>query len=326
MLVGYLPSICVDIASSLLSALGITLQRKSHVLNDHLDSEHRKSALRRPLWHLGFWIYIICASSGSVFSISNLPITILAPLNAFSLVFQLFFAWLILHDHIDRRAIDATLIIGFGAVLVTIFGYVPQESLTSSELIPYYKNGLFISYIIICDVLLIFLLLFNQYLKFLERNYETLAEDHFIKEYDVSRLSVYIGIIYCIAASVLASQGVLFAKAAFLLLYNTMTGTNEYYTVFAWVVTILTALYGIAQLVYLNKALVYLTPIIITPIGYSVSLIFGTLNSLVYYKNNEVVWWKFILIFLGAFFIIIGVYLLSHKHLTRDESRIHSLL
>ncbi|CAG8667370.1 4330_t:CDS:1, partial [Paraglomus occultum] len=97
-------------------SLGLTIQRKSHVLNENLyPKEKRRSACRRPLWHLGFEMYIISNVIGSIFAIGTLPIVILAPLGASTLVFNAFFAKLLLGDVFSAQSVIGRLERVFGA-------------------------------------------------------------------------------------------------------------------------------------------------------------------------------------------------------------------
>lgn len=102
----FIIGITIAISTSFIQSLGLTIQRKSHVLNENIHpKELRRSACRRPLWHLGFDTYIISNIVGSVFSIGYLPIIILAPLGAVTLVFNAIFAKLLLGDIFNRQTI-----------------------------------------------------------------------------------------------------------------------------------------------------------------------------------------------------------------------------
>ena len=108
-------SITICITTSCIQSLGLTIQRKSHVLNGNLyPKEKRRSACRRPLWHLGFDLYIISNVIGSIFAIGTLPIVILAPLGASTLVFNAFFAKLLLGDVFSAQSAVGRLKCVFG--------------------------------------------------------------------------------------------------------------------------------------------------------------------------------------------------------------------
>lgn len=63
---------------------GLTIQRKSHLQNESAPAASRRRDWQRPLWLVGFTIFITSNILGSVFQIGALPIVVLAPLGAVS--------------------------------------------------------------------------------------------------------------------------------------------------------------------------------------------------------------------------------------------------
>ncbi|KAG0364991.1 hypothetical protein BGZ54_006958, partial [Gamsiella multidivaricata] len=101
----FVVGISIAVATSFIQSLGLTIQRKSHVLNEAIHpKELRRQACQRPLWHLGFHTYILSNLAGTIFSIGYLPVIILAPLGAVTLVFNAFFARLLLGDRFSRQS------------------------------------------------------------------------------------------------------------------------------------------------------------------------------------------------------------------------------
>ncbi|KAF9578468.1 hypothetical protein BGW38_005710, partial [Lunasporangiospora selenospora] len=100
----FVVGISIAVATSFIQSLGLTLQRKSHLLNEADPKELRRQACHRPLWHLGFHTYILSNVTGTLFSIGYLPVIILAPLGAVTLVFNALFARLILGDVFSRQS------------------------------------------------------------------------------------------------------------------------------------------------------------------------------------------------------------------------------
>lgn len=98
--------VTIAVSTSFIQSLGLTIQRKSYVINENIyPKELRRSACRQPLWHLGFDTYIISNIIGSAFSIGYLPIVILAPLGAVTLVFNAFFAKILLGDVFTKKTL-----------------------------------------------------------------------------------------------------------------------------------------------------------------------------------------------------------------------------
>lgn len=106
----------------LLTRAGLTIQRKSHLQNEALPLALRKRDFRRPLWITGFLVFIcsnLCGASpfgpssrltlvvfsGTIFQIGALPIVVLGPLGAVSLLYNAFFAKVILGDRFSLHLI-----------------------------------------------------------------------------------------------------------------------------------------------------------------------------------------------------------------------------
>ena len=110
----FIIGIIIAVSTSFIQSLGLTIQRKSHVLNESIyPKELRRSACKRPLWHLGFDTYILSNIIGSIFSIGYLPIIILAPLGAVNLIFNAIFAKLLLGDIFSRQTVIGALLSSF---------------------------------------------------------------------------------------------------------------------------------------------------------------------------------------------------------------------
>lgn len=97
--------ILVGLAASFVQSLGLTIQRKSHLLNEALPLALRKKDRHRPLWVGGFTIFICSNLLGTIFQIGALPIVVLGPLGAVSLLYNAFFAKVILGDSFSLHLI-----------------------------------------------------------------------------------------------------------------------------------------------------------------------------------------------------------------------------
>ncbi|KAI0735152.1 hypothetical protein C8Q76DRAFT_791725 [Earliella scabrosa] len=138
--------ITIGLLASFVQSLGLTIQRKSHVLNQALPEEQQKVEHRRPLWLLGFAIFISSNLFGSIFQIASLPVVILAPLGAVSLLWNAFFARLLLGDVFSPWMLIGTLLIAGGAVLIAVFGIVPEPTHSLEDLLRLFNRPAFIAY------------------------------------------------------------------------------------------------------------------------------------------------------------------------------------
>lgn len=83
---------------------------------------------------------------GSIFQIASLPVVILAPLGAVSLLWNAFFARLLLGDVFSPWMLLGTLLIAGGAVLIAIFGIVPEPTRSLEDLLRLFNRPTFIAY------------------------------------------------------------------------------------------------------------------------------------------------------------------------------------
>lgn len=83
---------------------------------------------------------------GSIFQIASLPVVILAPLGAVSLLWNAFFARVILGDVFSRFMLFGTLFVVVGAVLIGIFGIVPEPTHSLDDLLRLFGRTSFVVY------------------------------------------------------------------------------------------------------------------------------------------------------------------------------------
>ncbi|KAJ3575644.1 hypothetical protein NP233_g968 [Leucocoprinus birnbaumii] len=138
--------IVIGLIASFIQSLGLTIQRKSHVQNQSLPKHDQRVEHRRPLWLLGFATFILSNLIGSLVQIASLPVVILAPLGAVSLLWNAFFARLLLGDVFSPWMIIGTILIAGGAVLIGIFGIVPEPTHSLEDLLVLFRRPAFVVY------------------------------------------------------------------------------------------------------------------------------------------------------------------------------------
>jgi magnesium transporter len=99
--------------------------------------------------------------------IASLPVVILAPLGAVSLLWNAFFARLLLGDVFSLWMILGTIFIAGGAVLIAFFGIVPEPTRSLEDLMELFRRPTFIAYfsllgafVLVCLVIVCLNLLF----------------------------------------------------------------------------------------------------------------------------------------------------------------------
>jgi drug/metabolite transporter (DMT)-like permease len=102
--------------------------------------------LPTPIFYFLSAIFISSNIIGSLVQIASLPVVILAPLGAVSLLWNAFFARFILGDVFTLWMILGTLFIAGGAVLIAIFGIVPEPTRSLEDLLELFRRPAFVAY------------------------------------------------------------------------------------------------------------------------------------------------------------------------------------
>ncbi|TFK77103.1 hypothetical protein BDN72DRAFT_27260 [Pluteus cervinus] len=158
--------ITIGLLASFVQSLGLTIQRKSHVLNQRLPEHKQRVEHRRPLWLLGFGVFISSNILGSFVQIASLPVVILAPLGAVSLLWNAFFARLLLGDVFSPWMILGTLLIAGGAVLIAVFGIVPEPTRSLEDLLELFRRPAFVAYFSTLGVLVFLCLAITHFAEY----------------------------------------------------------------------------------------------------------------------------------------------------------------
>ncbi|KAG0232768.1 hypothetical protein BGW42_007928 [Actinomortierella wolfii] len=345
----FLMGISIAVATSFIQSLGLTIQRKSHVMNEAIyPKELRREACQRPLWHLGFHTYILSNVTGTIFSIGYLPVIILAPLGAVTLVFNALFAKLLLGDQFTKQSAFGTCLILLGAILIGLFGVVPEPSHSLEDLIELWKRPAFIIYFSMVEIAVVFLLVANHVVeKLLLRQAAAVAmasSNSLRYQFDPtsnapppsatsmasaplkgvayrlgkmkpSRVKTLLGISYGCVGGMLSSQALLFAKSAIeLLMLTILEGKNQFNNPLSWFLVVALIAAALLQLYYLNQGLRLCDTVLLVPLSfcaYNVSCLF---NGLVYYNQwGRLYWWQILFVLFGISQVLIGVLVLAWR-------------
>ncbi|KAF9164898.1 hypothetical protein DFQ26_000891 [Actinomortierella ambigua] len=345
----FMMGISIAVATSFIQSLGLTIQRKSHVMNEAIyPKELRRQACQRPLWHLGFHTYILSNVTGTIFSIGYLPVIILAPLGAVTLVFNALFAKLLLGDQFTKQSAFGTCLILLGAVLIGLFGVVPEPSHSLEDLIELWKRPAFIVYFSMVEIAVVFLLVSNHVVEKLlvqQAAAVAMASSSALRyQFDPasnapapsatslasaplkgvayrlgkmkpSRVKTLLGISYGCVGGMLSSQALLFAKSAIeLLMLTILEGKNQFSSPLSWFLVVALIAAALLQLYYLNQGLRLCDTVLLVPLSfcaYNVSCLF---NGLVYYNQwGRLYWWQILFVLFGISQVLIGVLVLAWR-------------
>ncbi|KAJ6066464.1 uncharacterized protein N7446_003501 [Penicillium canescens] len=128
--------VIVGLISTSLQAIGLTLQRKSHLLEDEKHPyDVRRPPYKRRRWQLGMGMFVISNIVGSTIQITTLPLPVLSTLQASGLVFNTIFATLILGEPFTRYSLAGTVLVCIGALLIATFGAIGEPAHTLDQLL-----------------------------------------------------------------------------------------------------------------------------------------------------------------------------------------------
>ncbi|PVF93497.1 hypothetical protein CPB86DRAFT_742502, partial [Serendipita vermifera] len=338
--------ITIGLVASFIQSAGLTLQRKSHLQNEELPESERKVEHRRPLWLVGFTIFITSNVLGSVFQIASLPVVILAPLGAVSLLWNALFAWLLLGDVFSHYMLIGTVLIAGGAVLIAIFGIVPEPTHSLEDLLRLFARRAFIVYFSLLGTALLVVLVITHIAESrlpaeATNDSPMLAplsdNDHQLEETTMTQPSertpllmdnksstsiagdaaiankkMWIAISYASASGILSGMCLLFAKSGVELLLLTFTGSNQFWRWESWALVGGLVVFALLQLWYLHKSLILANPTLVCPLAFCFYNLSSIFNGLVYYDQFALLSaLKLGLVMLGMTILLAGVWAVS---------------
>lgn len=175
--------ITISLASSSLASLGVNLQ----ALGLKEDSEEHEPLLtpvhdespvhnrvqkisKRSLWIIGFTLYIVFETFGSVLALAFISPVIIAPLGASGLVFNILWSRTLLGTNLSYMDAIGTGAIVIGTGLVSWFGsFLPDGGKTIDDLLLHLSHPTVISYFL---VQLSFMVIIFLVIKYFELGYE----------------------------------------------------------------------------------------------------------------------------------------------------------
>ncbi|KAG9094402.1 hypothetical protein FRC06_010837 [Ceratobasidium sp. 370] len=276
--------ITIGLLASLVQSLGLTVQRKSHLLNQACAEEDRRPDYRRPLWLIGFGIFISSNILGSIFQIASLPVVILAPLGAVSLLWNAVFARLILGDVFSKYMVLGTIFIATGAVLIAVFGIVPESTHSLDDLLRLFRRPIFVVYFTLLGSALLIALIITHVAEWRLARQGAIRLDESVPTPPLSpvqgdtptdcdsersplfdrkrspppqlaipcpkshqRTATWVAISYASASGLLSGMCLLFAKSGVELLVLTVAGHNQFWRWESWVLVLGLGVFALLQ-------------------------------------------------------------------------------
>ncbi|KAJ4386652.1 hypothetical protein N0V93_009550 [Gnomoniopsis smithogilvyi] len=296
--------IVVGLLSTSVQSLGLTLQRKSHILEDEKGPHDiRRPPHRRRRWQLGMGMFIISNLLGSTVQISTLPLPVLSTLQASGLVFNSICATLILGEPFTRWSLWGTLLVCTGAVLIGFFGAIPSPTHNLSELLELLGRWPFVVWMSLQAVLVIAICAAVD------------GANHFLPFAQNPRFRLIRGLAFGCVSGILSAHSLLVAKSAVELIITTVVeGKNQFVHWQSWIIVLALITLALTQLYYLHRGLKLVSTSVLYPLVFCIYNIIAILDGLIYFDQTELISpLRGCLIALGTVILLSGVLALSWR-------------
>ncbi|KAI1088899.1 hypothetical protein F5B19DRAFT_485593 [Rostrohypoxylon terebratum] len=296
--------ILVGLVSTSVQSLGLTLQRKSHMLEDEkYPLEFQRPAYRRRRWQLGMGMFVISNIFGSTIQISTLPLPVLSTLQAAGLVFNSICATLILNEPFTRWSFYGTALVTTGAALIAIFGAIPSPAHSLAELLELLGRWPFILWMSLQAVLVISMALVID----LVNHFSSLSQN--------ARFRLVRGLVFGCISGILSAHSLLFAKSAVELVIRTIAdGDNQFGHWESWMLVFGLVALALSQLYYLHRGLKLVSTSVLYPLVFCIYNIIAILDGLIYFHQTDLITHLHAgLITLGTIILLSGVLALSWR-------------
>ncbi|KAG5919626.1 hypothetical protein E4U42_006451 [Claviceps africana] len=295
--------ILVGLLSTSVQSLGLTLQRKSHILEDEKGPHDvRRPPYRRRRWQLGMGMFVLANLLGSTIQISTLPLPVLSTLQAAGLVFNSICATLILSEPFTRWSLCGTLLVTTGAVLIAIFGAIPSPAHNLDELLVLLSRKPFLVWMTLQALFVVGLGVAIE----LVNSMSSISHS--------SRFRLARGIMYGVISGDVSAHALLLAKSAVELCIKTVGGSNQFLHWQSWAIVLCLALLALLQLYYLHRGLKLVSTSVLYPLVFCVYNIIAILDGLIYFDQVSLIPPVHAgLIALGTVILLSGVLALSWR-------------
>ncbi|PNS14745.1 NIPA-like protein 2 [Sphaceloma murrayae] len=298
--------VVVGLISTCVQSVGLTLQRKSHILEEE-KAEHlpKRAPYRRRRWQIGMFLFLLSNIVGSSIQITTLPLPLLSTLQASGLVFNALLASLLLHEPFTRRTLFGTLLVAAGALLISFFSALPEPSHTLQQLLDLLVVKGFLIWFTLTMILVLGITILTVLMT-------RLLPPHRLRS---PRTRLLRGMSYGLISGVLSAHALLLAKSAVELLIRTVVDKkNQFKAYQSWLLLLLFLFLALTQLYYLHHGLRLVSTSILYPFVFCVYNIIAILDGLIYFRQTDrLPALHGGLIGLGTFVLLTGVLSLSWR-------------
>lgn len=320
----------VAIISSAIQSLGITLQRKSHLLTHNIGySHHNHQKYKRNMWFLGFILFIFANIFGSLIQLTTLPLIILSPLQSIGLIFNAVLSCLLLPgERFTKKLAIGTIIISIGACVVAYNGNVepiPDDGDKSKEfklILEKLTRKAFLGWFMSTYVVIAILILTNLIISRRKQNLKRLRKRRSrLQNTLLSKYQFAMGINYGLIAGTLTAHTFLFAKSLIdvvieIILREKHTFKNIFQSsnLTPYLLLIIMLAIIACQLTAFNLGLSQISTSILYPLCFLVFNLVNLINDLVFnslLSDHRMSYGQLTMIILGLIGVLIGVVIIS---------------
>ncbi|CAG9940837.1 unnamed protein product [Clonostachys rosea f. rosea IK726] len=295
--------IIVGILSTSVQSVGLTLQRKSHILEDEKGPHDiRRPPYRRRRWQVGMGMFLVANILGSSVQISTLPLPVLSTLQAAGLVFNSICASIILSEPFTRWSLYGTTLVTSGAILIAIFGAIPSPAHDLNELLVLLARKPFVIWMILQALFVVAIAVIMDVVSVVS----SIASN--------AQFRLVRGIVYGVISGILSAHSLLFAKSSVELVIKTVGGKNQFIYWQAWMIVLALISLALCQLYYLHRGLKLVSTSVLYPLVFCIYNIIAILDGLIYFDQTALISTRrACLIALGTVILLSGVLALSWR-------------
>ncbi|KAF2753396.1 hypothetical protein EJ05DRAFT_431226, partial [Pseudovirgaria hyperparasitica] len=268
--------VIVGLLSTAIQGVGLTLQRKSHLLEEEKDEyEQRRPPYRRRRWQIGMGMFLLSNIVGSTIQITTLPLPVLSTLQASGLVFNSICAAVILKEPFTRYSLFGTVLVAGGAILIGIYGSMNEPSHTLNELLNLLARPHFIVWLIGTAVMVLMSIVAAWAVKRFSARQST-------------RTRLLRGMFFGFVSGVLSAHCLLLAKSAVELLVRTIVDRrNQFDRWQSWMILLGLIFLALSQLWYLHRGLKLCSTSVLYPFVFCIYNIIAIIDGLIYFNQTS---------------------------------------
>lgn len=274
--------VVLAVAASFVTCLGLNMQKYSLCLPQNANV----NPWQQPRWVMGF----TCVLVGSIIdfvAFGLAPQSLLAPLAALSLIWNLGMANWMLDEQHTSTDIKAVCLIFFGTALTVVFANHEEKEYPFETLLELYNETRMYIYAVLVPVLLALHYGFIQFASWSKAPLNA-------QQKKTCEMIGYAGF-----AGIVGGQSVLFAKSTMELIKDATHGDDVFTHIETYIIIVLLAICLITQITFLNGGLKRYDSLLVVPVYQSYWIISGVTGGLVYFGE-----WKDLSTLQMTFFII----------------------